>query len=90
MKFSASLDRLTIILSILIVILFISVSIWLIWLAPDLILYGKVSIAVILLVIAVSFFMYPAGYVVSEDAVIVKGVLFLTPSSKQILLKWQR
>lgn len=76
MKFKASLDRITVIISIMVVIFFVALTVWVIYFVPDLGIYGNISIATGLATIVVSFLLYPTGYFVDDKSVAVKGVLF--------------
>jgi hypothetical protein len=86
MKFKASLDRVTIIISIMVVAFFPARCAWVLLFVPDMNIYGQVSMAIGLLVIAGSFFLYPTGYLVNEKAVVVKGVVFSRAILKQDII----
>ncbi len=76
MKFKASLDRLTVIVSALVILFIAGFLIWTLWFTPAMNLYGQISIGFGLVIIAGSFLLYPTGYFIDENGVAVKSILF--------------
>ena len=86
MKFKASLDTTTIIISIMAIVFVPVLVAWVIWFVPDPSGYAVLSMAIGIAVIAGSFFLYPTGYVVTQNGVVVNGILFSQTIPKQDII----
>jgi hypothetical protein len=76
MKFSASLDKLTIIITTFVLVTVVCISVWVFYFLPGKSLYGQISLYAGAAVLLVSFLLYPTSYFADENFLKVNSVLF--------------